>query len=69
MILQQTNCLWPLFFCTHSFSSAVHKEMYQSPPEAIFSDVTMVLTCFVTISRFLLDLILLGGESQYSMYV
>jgi hypothetical protein len=58
----------PPFFCTHTFASAVHKEMYQSPPEAIFSAVAMVQT-FLTISLFLLDLILPGAESPYYMCV
>jgi hypothetical protein len=35
-----TTCT-PPFFCTHAFASAVHKEMYQSPPKAIFSAVAM----------------------------
>jgi hypothetical protein len=39
--------------------------MYQSPPEATFSAVAMVWTCFLTISLFLLDSILPGGESKH----
>jgi hypothetical protein len=42
--------------------------MYQSPPEAVFSAVAMVRTCFLTIFLFLFDSILLGGESPYSMF-
>jgi hypothetical protein len=55
---------------THTFASAVFKEMYHllhSPPEAIFSAVVMVWTCILTISLFLLDSILPGGERPYSM--
>jgi hypothetical protein len=40
--LSDTTCT-PPFFCIHSFASAVHKEMYQSPPEAIFSAVAIAV--------------------------
>jgi hypothetical protein len=59
----------PQFFYTHTFASAVHKEMYQSPPEAISFAVAMLWTCFLTISLFLLDSILPEGGSPYSMYM
>ena len=60
-----TTCT-PSFFFTHNFASAVHKEMCQSPPEAIFSAVDMLWTWFLTISQFLLNSILPGGDSPYS---
>jgi hypothetical protein len=68
--LSDSTCT-PPFFCTHTFASAVHKEMYQSPPATIFSAVAMVWTCVLTIlvSSRLVEKNLPGGESPYSMYV
>ena len=62
-----TMCIL-LFPCSRTSPFAARKGMCQSLPEATFSAVAMVWTCFLTIFLPLLCLTLLGGGSPCSKY-